>query len=113
MSLRSIFLPESKRFSQHHRTAAQPHRCSPPGVWELLPATRRRSHSKFRLAIFKQTFLGVLMKSRILAFFCAALFVAAFSVSAFAQTAPGTLKGQVSDPSGAVVVGASVTATSS
>ncbi|MCU1309219.1 MAG: Oar protein [Candidatus Angelobacter sp.] len=53
------------------------------------------------------------MKSRILAVFCAALFLTAFSVSSWAQTAPGTLKGQVSDPAGAVVTQVTVTATSS
>src|SRR4051812_34810385 len=58
------------------------------------------------------SFLGALMKFRILVLFFAALFFAAFSVGAFAQTSPGTLKGQVSDPSGAVVIGATVTATS-
>ncbi|MCU1306201.1 MAG: Oar protein [Acidobacteriaceae bacterium] len=53
------------------------------------------------------------MKSRIFAVFCAALFLSAFSVSSWAQAAPGTLKGQVSDPAGAVVTQATVTATSS
>src|SRR6266446_240503 len=51
------------------------------------------------------------MKFRILEVFCAALFLSAFSVSSLAQTAPGTLKGQVSDPAGAVVIQANVTAT--
>src|SRR5258708_846840 len=54
------------------------------------------------------------MKSRIIAVFCAALFLSAFSISySLAQTAPGTLKGQVSDPAGAVVIQATITATSS
>src|SRR5205809_846961 len=53
------------------------------------------------------------MKFRFVKFISAAVFLFTFLNTSFAQAAPGTLKGQVTDPSGAVVIQASVAAVSS
>jgi hypothetical protein len=50
--------------------------------------------------------------SRLLSFAVASLAAAAFTVTAYAQQVQGTLSGTVSDPSGAVIPGASITITS-
>jgi hypothetical protein len=50
--------------------------------------------------------------SRLLSFAVASLAAAAFTIPAYAQQVQGTLSGTVSDPSGAVIPGASITITS-
>src|SRR5436305_11293878 len=52
------------------------------------------------------------MNSRIFAILKTALFAVIFSTLSFAQTGTGTLRGVVSDPSGAVVPNTTVIATS-